>query len=353
MARRGAWILAISPVLVVASVLTLGVAIVATSGDGGDVPDGGVSGGAIRGGIAEIPAEFLPLISGAVMREGCPALTESVLAAQLFQESGFNPSARSPVGATGIAQFMPGTWPSWGRDENGNGLASALEPEDAIPAAARFDCAIAKMVTDMGIPGDPAELMLAGYNAGPGAVQAFNGVPPFSETQNYVRAILELARDWAASPSIIGAGGGAPPPRPGVVERTGNRLIDTAVAWAVAQVGSWYQWGGTCTDPFGPDIGRRCDCSSLMQQAYRAAGVPLPRVAADQSRQGIEVPLSAVRPGDLVATVGGDGTRGRPGHIGMYVGGGNVVEAPFTGRQVQFFPLQGYNDIVTIRRIVS
>lgn len=328
--------------------------VVLSAGSGGitsaDAPPGGVTGGQLRAGIA-VPGEYQVLIRRAVQQAGCPQLTEGVLAAQIKQESGFSPTARSPVGAMGIAQFMPGTWPGWGRDENGNGVASPWEPEDAIPAAARFDCGIAKAVA--GLPGDPAELMLAGYNAGPGAVLQYRGVPPYQETQKYVQVILNLARSWSEAPVVLGAGTGpAPDPDSDKVERTGDARVDGAVAWAVAQVGSWYQWGGSCTDPFGPPAGR-CDCSSLMQQAYASVGVALPRVAADQSKVGAPVDPADVRPGDLVAIAGALGTRTRPGHIGMYVGRGWIVNSPYTGARVGFLPLRSYGDIVTVRRIVS
>jgi NlpC/P60 family/Transglycosylase SLT domain len=258
----------------------------------------------------------------------------------------------SVAGAQGIAQFMPGTWPIWGRDENGNGQASPWEPEDAVPAAARYDCGIAAAVKD--VPGDPASLMLAGYNAGVAAVLGYGGVPPYAETQHYVQAILELAAAWSDSPGLIGGGvGPAPLPGGGQVETTGNAIIDSAVAWAASQVGSWYHYGGSCTDPFGPAVSGHCDCSSLTMQAYAHAGVALPRTAAQQSRTGARVPPGQIQPGDLVASVGADGTAAQPGHIALYVGFGYVVEAPYEGAQVHYLPVRAYHDVVTIRRIVT
>ena len=355
--RRRTAILAISaPIAIPAVLLLVAAFLIAVAASGGsvssaDVPPGGVTGGQLRD-DAPVPPALFPLIRNAVANAGCPALTESLLAAQLKQESNFNPRAVSGAGAQGIAQFMPGTWPNWGQDENGNGVASPWEPEDAVPAAARYDCAIAGQVA--GVPGDPAGLMLAGYNAGPDAVVTFGGVPPFEETQNYVQTILGLASAWAAIPGLIGVGiGPGPAPGPAVVQGTGNPIIDDAVAWAVAQVGSWYHFGGDCADPFGSSIGHRCDCSSLMQQAYAHAGVALPRTAAEQSRVGAPVAPAGIQPGDLVASIGADGTAARPGHIAMYVGSGYVVEAPFEGAQVHFFPVQGYHDVVAIRRIVT
>jgi cell wall-associated NlpC family hydrolase len=355
--QRRTLILAVSAPIAIPAVLLLvaAVMIAVAAGSGSTssaaVPPGGVTGGQLRQ-DAPVPVEYAGLIRQAVAAAGCPALTESLLAAQLKQESNFNPRAVSSAGAQGIAQFMPGTWPSWGRDENGNGVASPWEPEDAIPAAARFDCGIARLT--VGVSGDPAALMLAGYNAGPDAVLTFGGIPPYAETQNYVQTILALASSWAAWPGLIGLGAGpVPPPGAAVVQSTGNGIIDTAVAWAVGQVGSWYHFGGDCTNPFGPAIAHRCDCSSLMQQAYAHAGVALPRTAAMQSRVGAPVAPADIQPGDLVVTPGADGSPARPGHIAMYVGSGYVVEAPYEGVQVHFLAVRAYKDIVTIRRIVT
>jgi cell wall-associated NlpC family hydrolase len=316
-----------------------------------DVPATGVVGGTLKGGVP-VPAEVLRLIEPSVAATGNPFLTESVLAAQLFQESGFNPDAVSPVGAQGIAQFMPATWVAHGRDENGDGRADPFDIADAIPAAARYDAAIADQVAS--VPGDRVANMLAAYNAGPGAVLRYQGVPPFQETQAYVRRITDLASEWAVTPGLVGGGvGPIPAPEAGQVELTGNSIIDTAMSWAVAQIGSWYQWGGTCKDPFGSIMGR-CDCSSLMQQAYAHAGVSLPRVAADQAHAGAEVANPAdIQPGDLITIPGADGTPTHAGHVGMYVGHGMVVEAPFTGVQVRLVPARTYTDIISIRRIVT
>ncbi len=317
-----------------------------------DVPPGGVTGGTLKGGVP-VPQDVVALIESAVQNAGSQFVTESVLAAQLYQESHFNEAAVSPVGARGIAQFMPATWTAWGRDEDGDGRADPFDMQDAIPAAARFDAHIADAVAS--VPGDRVELMLAAYNAGPGAVLRYQGVPPFQETQGYVRTITDLASEWGVTPTLVGAGEGPiPAPEPGQVEMTGNPIIDTAMSWAVAQIGSWYQWGGTCKDPFGSSAMGRCDCSSLTQQAYAHGGVAIPRVARDQQHFGTEVANPAdIQPGDLITIPGADGTPAVAGHVGMYVGHGMVVEAPFTGAQVRLVPARTYTDIISIRRIVS
>ncbi|WP_436844606.1 lytic transglycosylase domain-containing protein [Streptomyces wuyuanensis] len=130
-----------------------------------------------------VPAEYQELIEEA--GNTCPEVIPNLLAALLTQESGFNPKAQSPVGAQGIAQFMPSTWESSGIDGNGDGKRDVWDPEDAIPSSAKYLCAIAQDVKD--VPGNKQDNMLAAYNAGTGAVLKYNGVPPYRETQNYVR----------------------------------------------------------------------------------------------------------------------------------------------------------------------
>lgn len=126
----------------------------------------------------------------------CATLSPAILAAQLQQESGWNPQASSPAGAQGIAQFMPGTWAAHGLDANGDGRADVWNPEDAIPSAAKYDCSLAGYVKN--VPGDPVTNMLAAYNAGPDAVKRHSGVPPYRETEQYVKVIRQAAASFTA-----------------------------------------------------------------------------------------------------------------------------------------------------------
>ena len=97
----------------------------------------------------------------------------------------------SPAGAQGIAQFMPAT-------ARGMGVSDPFDPAQAIPAAARL---LSGHVRGFG----SVPLALAAYNAGPGAVQRYGGIPPYPETQAYVARILALAGGAA---SIGGGPGG-------------------------------------------------------------------------------------------------------------------------------------------------
>src|ERR1019366_2407914 len=107
----------------------------------------------------------------------CPGISAPLLAAQIDAESGWNPSAVSPAGAEGIAQFMPSTFAVYGRNDDGTGNVSPFNPVDAIMAMGRYDCALLADVA--GIAGQtPESLMLAAYNAGSGAVLEFGGIPP-------------------------------------------------------------------------------------------------------------------------------------------------------------------------------
>jgi soluble lytic murein transglycosylase-like protein len=106
------------------------------------------------------------------------------LAATLLQESAFDPSAISPAGAIGIAQFMVPTADEYGVDP--------WEPRDAIRGAARLLSAYVARYRDH--DDDPYALALAAYDAGPGAVARYQGVPPYAETREY---IVDVRDRWS------------------------------------------------------------------------------------------------------------------------------------------------------------
>ncbi|MFC1232886.1 MULTISPECIES: peptidoglycan DD-metalloendopeptidase family protein [Streptomyces] len=177
----------------IAAVMLPVIMMVAVSGgtESAQAGDAGTGGG-LRSGV--VPAQYVPWVlkAGAL----CETIKPAVVAAQIEAESGWNPNARSPVGAEGLSQFMPGTWPSWSRDDDGNGRVSPYDPGDAIMAQGRYDCALARQVEGYKERGEAygatLDLALAAYNAGPGAVQQYHGIPPYTETQNYVARIKSL-----------------------------------------------------------------------------------------------------------------------------------------------------------------
>ncbi|GHH87858.1 transglycosylase [Streptomyces sulfonofaciens] len=276
---------------------------------------GGAAGRAVDLAEGSVPAAY----QGIVQNWGrlCPAINPALLAAQLYQESGFNPNARSGADAEGIAQFIPGTWATHGLDGNGDGRRDVYDPADAIPSAASYDCKLASYVKDAA--GDQTENMLAAYNAGAYAVIKYNGVPPYRETQNYVKTITTLEKSFAkpaarVDPSEQAAG---------------------AIYFAQKKLGTEYLWGGNGT----ADQGGRFDCSGLTKAAYESVGVTLPRVANDQYNAGPHPRRSELLPGDLVF-FSDDLTNSRAiRHVGIYVGGGYMIDAPRPHTKIRFDPI--------------
>jgi soluble lytic murein transglycosylase-like protein len=136
------------------------------------------------------------LVTAAAQRNGVdPALLHGLIQ----QESGFDPSAGSSAGAQGLCQLMPGTAAALG-------VSDPLDPAQSIEAGARY---LKQQLDAFG--GDP-QLALAAYNAGPGAVRRYGGVPPYAETQAYVQKVLGFANAYRSSQPALG--GAAVPPTP-------------------------------------------------------------------------------------------------------------------------------------------
>ncbi len=132
--------------------------------------------------------------------------------------------------------------------------------------------------------------------------------------------------------------------------------VVTAIGWALAQLGTPYTFGGDCTAPHTGVPARQCDCSSLVQQAYRAAGISLPRTTSEQVHAGSAVTdYRDLRPGDLLFIPGSRGTATRPGHVGMYLGQGLLIQAPQSGDVVKISRLAGgwASQLAAVRRIVK
>ena len=303
---------------------------------------------------------------------------------QIGAESNFNPRARSGAGAIGIAQIMPRTARGWGVNPN--------DPMASLDAAAKHMADYLRAYR-----GDYRKA-LAAYNAGPGSVKKYGGVPPYRETQNYVNKILSGGSPFATAG---GEGvGGTTVPRAGSndsgagakssllagilggrqqgktltasvrdamavnhfsvadLDRGSNAAIgmvnnlgyDAAPSSAVRSAKKWlgtpYSWGGGT--PSGPSFGigrgsgtRGFDCSALVQYAWAQQGVKIPRTTYGQIKTGKPVNgINNIIPGDLLFP--------HSGHVQMYIGGGRVIEAPYTGGVVRIVPVR--SNYIAIRR---
>jgi cell wall-associated NlpC family hydrolase len=115
----------------------------------------------------------------------------------------------------------------------------------------------------------------------------------------------------------------------------------TAISFALAQLGKRYQWGAT-----GPNA---YDCSGLVYAAYEAAAIHIARTTFQWYLDGPQVPLNQIRPGDLLFSAGLDGTPTNPGHVVMYLGDGQIIQAPQAGQDVQIDPLDLAGVVVATR----
>jgi peptidoglycan DL-endopeptidase CwlO len=136
----------------------------------------------------------------------------------------------------------------------------------------------------------------------------------------------------AAAPTVTGAPSPASPDASHVI------------SLAASLEGTPYVWGGSSTSGF--------DCSGLVQYVYGQSGVTLPRTSQEQATVGSPVAsLSQAQPGDLLFFAGSDGTASSPGHVGIYVGNGQMIDAPYTGTVVQQQPVDAAA-VVGIRRVL-
>ena len=194
-------------------------------------------------------------------------------------------------------------------DEDGDGIASVYDPADAIAGAAKY-------------------LVAAGVQTNPSAA-----IFSYNHLQSYVESVLYYAGQYAggtfsvvsaslpSSSSVAGCTGSSSTTLANIAAPT--QAVSTAISYAQDQIGKPYLWGGTGPDAF--------DCSGLVMMAYRSAGIGIARTSEDQWATETHVSASQVQPGDLVFFAGADGTVTDPGHVGLVIGNGKMIEAYATG----------------------
>jgi cell wall-associated NlpC family hydrolase len=258
--------------------------------------------------VADIPPEYCLLYLTAA--PDCPGLDWTVLAAIGKVESDHGRSTLPGVhegenyaGAGGPMQFLAPTFTgviaAHQIPPGGASPPSRYNPHDAIHAAAFLLC-------DNGVRRGDLRAAILSYN--PAA--------------SYVVMVLEQAGRYAeAAASSVGNGDCNAIQAP-------NAVTLAAINYACGQRGLPYVWGGN--GPTGGDAG--FDCSGLTKAAYAAAGVSLPRTAQTQFNAGPRVPTGQpLLPGDLVFY----GTPANIHHVGLYIGGGLMINAPDFGQAVQ------------------
>ncbi|MFK0111793.1 NlpC/P60 family protein [Streptomyces sp. NPDC091217] len=281
------------------------VAVLGSAGTGAMLSAFGGSGSTqpSRTALTDIPSDYLALYMDAATT--CPGLDWSVLAAIGKTESDHGRSTLPGVhsgtnhaGARGPMQFLLPTFQSvvakHPPPKGGATPPSPYNKQDAIYAAAAYLC-------DSGAR-DGKDL--------PGALKTYN------PDDSYVSQVLTQAQTYA---SDTGFGADTAP--------TAAAL--QAINYAQGQLGLPYEWGGN-----GPDTGDAgFDCSGLTKAAYAAAGIALPRTAQEQYDAGPHIPAGQqLKPGDLVFY--GNPTDGIH-HVGLYIGGGQMIDAPRPGKAIR------------------
>ena len=256
---------------------------------------------------SDIPPEYLAWYIAAA--QTCPGLPWAVLAGIGEVESNHGRSTAPGVhdranfaGAEGPMQFEPATFAAYAVNADPAAPLTPYDPQDAIFTAARMLCANGAQ------NGTPDSLRQAIY--------------AYNHATWYVNEVLTWAAKYAAPAQV-------------------SAIAQKAIAFAEAQIGKPYQWGAT-----GPDA---YDCSGLVYAAYAAAGITIGRTTFQWRQDGPVVPLSQLQPGDLLFYAGSDGTPQNPGHVVLFVGGGQVIQALEQGQPVQIDPIDLNGVIVATR----
>ncbi|GGV71556.1 lipoprotein [Streptomyces griseoloalbus] len=325
--------------------------------------DGGDKGSVSVPGLDD-PAEQVPnakTIQATGVAMDIPARGQVVALATALQESGLRNLTYGDRDSLGLFQQRPSM--GWG---------TANEILDPVHASTKFYEGLKKVSgwQSLSITQAAQAVQKSGF---PDAYAKWE--PLATALQKAIEPLLQKAGDPSPGPSPSGSADASSPspsaagrcsadgsgtdfgtipagalPDEYEIPATAPREVQTAIRWALGQLDTPYQWGGSCTDSHGTDPMGRCDCSSLMQQAYKAAGVTLTRTTYTQVKDGKAVSVDALEPGDLLFT---EGTAAVPEHVGMVIGHGLIVHAPHTGDVVRITTLASWKTrILAARRVV-
>jgi cell wall-associated NlpC family hydrolase len=228
-------------------------------------------------------------------------------------------SGENFAGAAGPMQFIAATWRSFGVDGNGDGVKNRYDPADAIPAAARY-------LKANGAPGNIRTAIFA-----------------YNHSTDYVNTVLAKANQYASHGAQAIAAADSPTCEQAALgPLPANSAAARVIAFARAQIGKPYVFGAEGPDSF--------DCSGLTMRAYQTAGITIPRKADIQYTSEPHVPRGHEQPGDLVFFTGSDGSRTRPGHVGIVIDNKRMIVAPHTGTSVQIQSYSNRKDLVGFTR---
>ncbi|MHB8437947.1 MAG: C40 family peptidase [Acidimicrobiales bacterium] len=263
--------------------------------------------------VGDIPARYVSLfVNGALAQ--CPGLSWSVLAGIGKVESDFGrsklpgvSSGANSAGAEGPMQFEPATFRAYKVVAPGGAdPASPYDPADAVYSAAHLLC----------------------VDGAAHAATLYDSIFDYNHSDAYVQLVLAYAAQYAGEATgggIAATEATATKPIPGPSHQS-PALASVVIADAQAYLATPYVWGGESPRGF--------DCSGLVQWVFAEAGVHLPRVAQGQYDAGpILAKGTSLVPGDLVFF--GSGPHGVE-HVGIYVGNGEMIDAPFTGAVVRY-----------------
>ncbi|WP_331731639.1 C40 family peptidase [Kitasatospora sp. NBC_01300] len=229
--------------------------------------------------------------------------------------------------AVGPMQFLPSTFAAYAakvHPEDGGAGANPNNSDDETMAAALYLCDGGKDLTDSAV--------------------LRKSILRYNNSGAYADEVLRWAQQYAALGDTVPTGGGQ-----------GSDKVQTVIAAARSQFGQPYSWGGG--DASGPTTGACCsnggqdgrtvkglDCSGLMTYVFAKVGINLPRLAADQAGVGQRIPASAgvgaLQPGDMVFF--GNASEGIY-HVGLYIGGGQMINAPKPGDVVKQAAVWSYD----------